>query len=536
MATATKEPLLGAEAYQGQDDDDVNIQRRLLLSHFITRMGTQGWLFVTPLFLLRYTPGTLLGPGLFGLCVFGSGLLIGPRLGKWADVEDRLKVVRSGVMLQAVAVSGNVLLILATSGMASSAPGKAPLFLPVMLACCFGVLEKLSFPLTDVPVKRDWVPTLLMHNKEFLKTTNQRMSQLDLISETLGPFLAGVLVQLPVTYDITLLPSVLTPEVTGFVVVGILNALSCFPQLLLLQSVYNLKQEKLRRSGSEAAKQKEKETEKEKEKERATAAMPQGPWLTWLKHPFGVPVLSSSYAILYFTVLSSHGGLFTAFMLQAGVPAPQLSLFRGAGALVGIIGVTARPKCVTCCSDNVASLLNVGGLAACIVSAALCFHVTTSAPTEETRMLYLYIFGAFVVLGRPFLYAFELGVLNQVQVLVDERNRAAMGAVDDATLSGMTLAIYACGTIFNRPDQFGGLVNVSAVAISMGFLVYGTWLLLFHEHRHQHGHSHGEDDQAAGHGHGHSHDDHPHTPQVEREIDEKGWHTHVHFNPVWSRF
>lgn len=503
-------PLLGSE------NNDNAIRARLLVSHGITRMGTQGWLFCTPLFLLRYTPGSLLGPGLFGLATFGAGLFLGPKFGAWADVADRLTVVRTGVLLQALAVCGNAILILVTSSQDSKPTTDMSMWWAVILACCFGALEKLSFPLTDVPVKRDWVPTLLIHNKELLQRTNQRMSQIDLVTETVGPFVAGLLIHLPQIYDFTPVPSLLTPETCGFVLIGLLNAASCCPQYLLLRSVYRLQQDRLQRSGTQTAKAKTK--------------MERGAWKAWLLHPFGVALLSSSYALLYFTVLSPHGGLLTAYLTQAGIPAPQLSLLRGAGALVGIMGVTARPSCFQCCGDRGANCISLGALAACILASAFSFR--EASQSSVLHAWWLYAFAGFVVLARPGLYAFELGVLNQQQLLVDEERRAAVGAVDDAMLSGMTLAIYLAGTVFNKPEQFGGLVNASAVSICMGFIVYGAWCLLYHEHKHQHGAVHGHD---QGHDHGHAHHEHAHTTQEERSIDNEGWHSHVHFNPIWDR-
>mmetsp|Transcript_59826 Transcript_59826/g.110768 ORF Transcript_59826/g.110768 Transcript_59826/m.110768 type:complete len:519 (-) Transcript_59826:105-1661(-) len=516
MSSAASEPLLRAS------DEDVAVKQYLLLSHLATRMGTQAWFFCVPLFVMKYTPGTILGPGIFGLCAYGTGLLISPRLGSWADVADRLYVVRLGVCLQAVAVLGNSVLVFLTAGSQQSHTS----FLPLLLACFFGMLEKMSFPLTDVPVKRDWVPVLLLHNKELLQRTNQQMSQIDLTTEVLAPFLAGLLIQFPRLCGGCLDSFGVEADVFGYIVVGLLNAASCFPQYLLLRKVHKLRGGQLARTGAEKAVPRSGIASKFK----ASA------WRGWAMHPFGLPLLSMSYALLYITVLSPHGALFTAFMANAGVPATSLSLIRGLGAVSGLVGVSARPMCLKVLPERLANIVSVGALAAFMVGAAIVYQMSAVLqPTERT--FYLYIFGLFVVMGRPGLYAFELGVLNQEQVLVDETRRAAVGAVDDALLSGFTLAIYTASAVFNKPEQFGGLVDVSAASVTAGCLTYILWCLLFHEHRHRHAraadgghaHSHGEE-----HGHGHVHADHPHTTQVERCIDEDGFHTHLHFNPFWT--
>ena len=47
--------------------------------------------------------------------------------------------------------------------------------------------------------------------------------------------------------------------------------------------------------------------------------------------------------MLYLTVLSPHGAFLTAHLAMRQVPSFQLSLLRGAGALVGVLGVVASP-------------------------------------------------------------------------------------------------------------------------------------------------------------------------------------------------
>mmetsp|Transcript_35998 Transcript_35998/g.81292 ORF Transcript_35998/g.81292 Transcript_35998/m.81292 type:complete len:521 (-) Transcript_35998:60-1622(-) len=518
MSSAAAEPLLKAS------DEDLVVKWYLLWSHLATRMGTKAWFFCVPLFVMRYTSGTLLAPAIFGLCAYGTGLLLSPTLGSWADVADRLYVIRVGVCLQAVAVLGNSMLVFATAAWDESQTSLVPL----SLACFFGILEKMSSPLTDVPVKRDWVPVLLQHDKELLQRTNQQMSQIDLSTEVVAPFLAGLIIQFPRLCGDCLSSLGAEADVLGYIIVGVLNAVSCFPQYLLLRKVHGLRSAQLARTG----------TEKATPRGGLLTKLKGSAWKAWVMHPFGLPLLSLSYALLYFTVLSPHGALFTAFLANAGVPAMGLSLIRGSGALVGLVGVSARPMCLKLLPERITNIASVGALAAFTICAAVVYTMSEAVALEPVdRLPYLYIFAMCVVLARPGLYAFELGVLNQEQLMVDETRRASVGAVDEALLSGFTLAIYTATAVFNKPEQFGGLVYVSASSVTAGCVAYVLWCLLYHEHRHKHArassaghaHVHGEE-----HGHGHVHDDHPHTAQVERCIDEDGFHTHLHFNPFWG--
>lgn len=499
-------------------DADRTVECHLLLSHCANRAGTQAWFLCAPLFLLRFTPGSLLGPGLYGLCSYGAGLLLGPKLGSWADVDDRLRVVRVGVFLQSLAVFGNVTLILTTSLVEV---GQTSLIC-VSLACCFGALEQLSSTLTDVPIKRDWVPVLFMHDRLLMWEVNMRMSQINLATAVLAPFFASFLLQLPALFGKD------SSNVSGFVLVGLFKALSCSPQYLLLRSVYDSRKENLARKGSEKATSKKNKFETEA-------------WRIWITHPVGVPILSLSYALLYLTVLSPHGALFTAFLSEAGIPTTHLCVFRGAGAFAGLFGVSVQPVLQRVLSERSASMLAVGTLAAFMIGAAVAFGRFNTLP-DQTGRAYLYFFGVCVVLGRPGLYGFELGVLSQLQLLADEKSRAAVGAVDEALMSGFTLATFAAGTIFNKPEQFGGLVLASSTCVALGCLTYLAWCLLYQEHRHRHPRPHSQElttcseiAEERRHGHGHGQDHHSHTTQQQRSIDEEGWHSHLVFTPFFAR-
>ena len=90
---------------------------RILLSHWLTLMGSRAWEFATPLLLLGWTFGgrdddasaatSLLAPALFGLVTTASGLILNPPLGAAADREhSRMKVVTIAASAQALGTAG----------------------------------------------------------------------------------------------------------------------------------------------------------------------------------------------------------------------------------------------------------------------------------------------------------------------------------------------------------------------------------------------------------------------------------------------
>lgn len=501
------------------------VRRKLLLSHTITRMGTQGWLFVAPLILMRFMPGTIVGPALWGMCTMLTTMVLGPKLGSWADRSNRRCVVILGVCLQAFAVLGATAVVVVVS-CAGTGIAKDSSVYALTLFIFFGAVEKLGLLLSDTSVKREWAPRLLQD--EMLKSTNQAMSQIDLLTEVCGPFMAGLFVSVPAFCGWSPPGLPVQPEDIGFVAVGVLNALTFWPQLALLLAIYKGREAQLQPSLDAA---------------RRSGALPKsGSWSAWWHHPGGIQLLGLSYAMLYLTVLSPHGALLTAFLKDFGVPAWGLSLLRGFGAILGVGGVAFRPALGRCIGEYRADALCVAFLAACTLCALVTFQIAAAAPHADGMSAAapgLMAFMLLVCLARPGLYAFELGVLNTEQELADARHRNAVGAVDGAMTSAGTLVMYTAGLLLNRSEEFGSLVAASAVFVSGGASVYFFWTLCFHAHAHnhscagEHGHSHSHAD-AHGHGHGEAEDHgHAHTQQQLESLRESpdGTHLHIHYHP-----
>ena len=296
-----------AEALVAPGLSDDEIQKKLLLSHAITRMGTQGWLFITPLVLLRFTPNSLTGPASWGAATTLATSLLAPPLGSWADRTNRRFVVIIGVVAQGVGVVSATVVLLFALGVSNERSN-----LPAVCAfICCSIVEQLGTTLSDVTVKRDWSPRLF--SIDLLRSTNSLMSQIDLVSKTVAPLLAGLLIAPRFGVD---------AEAVGFVSVGVLNALSFVPQLRLLLQIFASRSEQLC---------------SERSADGTTAAVPvsspsnfwaakAAAWRAWYGHPSGIQFLSLAYAFLYVTVLSPHGALLTGYLYQQGVPTWKLFL------------------------------------------------------------------------------------------------------------------------------------------------------------------------------------------------------------------
>lgn len=428
------------------------------------------------------------------------------------DRTDRLRVMKWGIALQCAGVAlALVILGLLVAGRPDPSAQDAdtqhmPVGLLVAMIGC-GILETMGAMISSVAVKKDWVPTIWANRKSTqLAAINVGMGNIDLACEMFGPLCAGLVLQA-------------SGGAGGFAWVGFANIASFVLEALLLLSV-------LRTNPAL-------ETPKP---QAAAAAAPAGAAHKGLlffqslplfaAQPSGVPLLILSYALLWFTVLSPHGVVLTAYLQTRDVSPPMLSLFRAAGALSGLAGIqffhVAGPRLGL---RRVCALYLAILAAAVLVAAAVFAAIPTHGHGghESLGALGWPFLGAIVV-SRFGLYGFDTGLLQLEQLHVDEAHRGALGAVESSLCSLGTMSIFLA-TLFaaRHPAEFGLIVFGSALFVAAGAGTYFAWYLLWHEHEHQHG--------AAASAVTASH---AHTTQQRRELDESGQvqkHTHLHFHP-----
>jgi len=135
--------------------------RSLLLSHTLTKVGSKGWEFSTPLLLLTFSPDSLVAPTVFGLAIFLVKFLIGPAAGAYIDRTARMEVVRVGIALQCLGVVGALLVLGVYAG--TGGVLRLSMLLCAMVAC--GCVEVLGATLSSVSIKKDWVPTAFDGNR-----------------------------------------------------------------------------------------------------------------------------------------------------------------------------------------------------------------------------------------------------------------------------------------------------------------------------------------------------------------------------------
>jgi len=306
---------------------------RMLLAHGSNMFGSKAWEFAAPLLLLHLSGGNVAVTAVFGIAMTTSELTLGPAVGRVIDrVPSRMKVVCISTAIQALAMLAVLLLLAASFSISCTGQlngdsciiwygGSQPelggtLFL---LFCMCGVLEALGRLACTVSIERDWMPTAFeVLGEVAFGSVNAKMANVDLLAEIFGPILASL--------ALAIWPA------GGFSVIAIVNIVSFGPQLALLR----------------AAQQRCKELVVPRSLpeqvpndglcgvccEFATA------WPIFLTHPSGIVLLTFSYALLFFTVLSSHDVVLTAFLAGQHFNPVWLAGFRALGAAFGVLGVS----------------------------------------------------------------------------------------------------------------------------------------------------------------------------------------------------
>jgi hypothetical protein len=545
----------------------------ILLSTTLSRLGSRTWEFATPLLLLEWSPGSLAAPALLGLACNLFRTIVSPWLGRLADDWDRMRTVWIGTSMQAVGCFTSVMaLILYNFSMTKSYSTSLIRLLSLALVITAGVIEKLGAQLASVAVKKEWLPivfndetkksSFMMHEQKKITTIfsfvnishpitlsfiNTTMTNIDLLASMFGPVLAGFILQKLSSKGVSLQ--------RGFTLIALFNVVSFAPETYLLRKVFLSCSELRHKDIDPSSKQEEKNAGND-----ASNSIKKGhlnPWKVWINHPSGLQLLTLSLASLYLTALSPSGIVLTSYLVTIGLSPTSIGVFRGIGAVSGVIGIFSFSLLRQYDYDDnkasqqstlVKSIERLRGLSlaflllevvSVLVTAAAYRLCDTSAMITSVQFSdnssegepiswQIYLFLGAIVVSRAGLYSFDVGVLEIEQYLVDERFRNAIGSVEGALCSVCEMGMYVLSIALPNPSQFGWQIGVSAAAVSSGGLCFGMFLGLYHMHLHHHQEDADCVCDGNDHSHGHHHHHHTHTIQQERDLKQNGYHIHLH--------
>lgn len=417
------------------------IETQLLVGRLLTRSGDQAWDFGIPFALLHVFPGQLQIAALYYLIVKIGTFILTPWVGKWIDSNQRLRVVKVGVWLQFFAVLGGILCFYVLDGTVHKRftyfePGAVmPLF---YLLSLIGIFASLGSLITDIAVGNDLAPALIPAAK--LTQFNSWLRRIDLGTEVGAPVVAGLLFALE-------FPDL---HLVGLLSVALWNLISFVPEYFLLINV-------IRKSGLSA-------------KETASTKSWKELFHIDLKESVANPVfwLICSYALLWLSVLSPHGVLLAGYLMdKMSLPASEIGIFRGLGAVFGLLSTLTFPFLV-----NKVGLMRSSGVHLAFQGLVLILGIGAFMADSP---LGIYIFLACILLSRIGLYGFSNGEFELRQRLIPESQRGQLNSLSYLATTMATLVLFGLGSLLPSTEDFRILVYLSLVAVIIANLVFFVW-------------------------------------------------------------
>lgn len=422
---------------------DQKNEKRILLSRLLTHSGDQAWDFAVPLALVGLFPSSISVVALYYLCVRFIHILLVTRVCGAMDRWSRIKAVRYGIGLQSIGVvaGGFSIYLLGTSEALRTLSSTVSIlcFIGTITA---GVMASLGSVMTQVAISQDWIPTIVSPDR--LGSVNSRLRQIDLLSELGAPVLTGVIIGL----------SPGSNPLFGFYAIAAWNLISFLPELLLLTAVYSSKGELSQKTLTLVPQQ-----------TSSVFSNLKNGWREFKAQPAAMSM--ASYALLWFTVLSPHGVLLTAWLKSDwGVPETQIGIFRGLGAVFGLLATLLYPRLL-----NRMGLLATTRVFILFESVCLIFVGIGFLAGRDHALLFF----AAILFSRIGMYGFSLGEVEIRQKTISPDMRGKVNGFASGLTSLATLLVYGAGSLLSDPSQFGFLVLSSIVAVCLAALVFLLW-------------------------------------------------------------
>lgn len=182
-------------------------------------------------------------------------------------------------------------------------------------------------------------------------------------------------------------------------------------------------------------------------------------------------VASLAYCCLFFTVLSDHHPLSTAFLKMDGVSSVVLGAARGCGAFTGMLGTVMFP-CVRSKLGPVRSnVFAAWAFVLCILPISLLYI----DPNHWSARAYLLLCA--IVVSRIFLWCFDLANVQLMQETVEEDCRGEINGMQDATCNVMELIMATIALFCTAHSQFRILVFASGGGVTLAAVLITLWAM-----------------------------------------------------------
>ncbi|GAX73941.1 hypothetical protein CEUSTIGMA_g1391.t1 [Chlamydomonas eustigma] len=465
------------------------INLSLMSSYFLAAWAWRGMEFTIALVLIDLYPDSLLLVSIYGVLDNAVRVTLGGVIGSYLDRAERWPGARNCYMLQ------NGLIFGAGAGMSVVLSGvlgepgtptedmKWLYWLLVGSSLMLSSASSIGSTGIMIAVEKRMPKLLCGENSQALSQMNASFRAIDLICLLASPILSGCLM----TY--------LSPA-SAVMVLGVYGLLAWAPELWLLRWACHASS-KLSAPST---------TNKEAEQQGGTATRSNGLrmalislYSSWVVY-CGQDVLLPNIALglLYMTVLSL-GFLMTSYLKWCGLTEAEVSLYRGVGALTGLLATLIFPAMSRKIGNVRTGLLGISyqllalsiGVVPVLLytmswsvpslggsldqnSTSLSSEDEASSGTPSLGVTRLLI--SSVVASRTGLWLYDMAVtqLVQDQVLPDELGTVC--GVQSSIQAGCETLSFLAGVFLKDPSEFWTLMLGSLCVVSAAWLLYAIYM------------------------------------------------------------
>lgn len=443
------------------------------------------WEFSVGLYMIHIWPGSLLFTAIYGVVEAASTALFGPSIGKLVDQLTYMQVLRLWLLTQNLSflvAGGTVIGLLVYQTCRVTAP--TMFILLVVVTNISGAVGVLSTLAGTILIEREWVVVISNgQSPEVLTEMNSMIRRIDLICKLFAPVFTGFVI------------SFVSLEASAMVL-ALWNVISVWFEYWLLTSVYcgipALSESSQRKhiptnslENASVLEENESSTcleegnlilETSDWRKQITGRLSKLPyfdaWIVYAKQEIVLPGVALSF--LYFTVLS-FGTLMTATLEWKGIPAYVIGIARGVSAIVGIAATILYPVL-----HSRISTLRIGLWSIWTQWCFLLICVASIWIRDSIASAWMLMGG--VAASRLGLWMFDLSVMQQMQDQVSEADRCVVGGVQSSLQSMFDLLTYIMGIIISNPQDFGDLVMMSLILVSLAAFLYTLHVYRIRKH------------------------------------------------------
>ncbi|ORX92577.1 hypothetical protein K493DRAFT_225311, partial [Basidiobolus meristosporus CBS 931.73] len=436
--------------------------------------GDRLYEFASFLFIMEVFQDTLLPSSLFGFLMTFSAIVAGGAIGNWVDRSDRLKVVRTSIILQkfSIALSSICFYLLFTTFGPRSSDNHTIYFAYALFGVILvlGMVLKVMLMATNIAVEKDWVVIIANKDEELLTQLNTSMRRIDLICKLVAPLLVACLTAVGTT-------------IFAVIFIGVWNVISMVLEYVLIYKVYQLVPELSVPKGARVESTEDEALVDSDVSKPTYGTVPAKPvvaatveqtsyirqqiddWVFFAKHP--VFLASLSVAMLYLTVLSFNG-IMVSFLKWQGYSDSLIAAMRAMSAFTGVLATYLMPILARHIGIVRTGTWSIWSQVITLIPVVAAF---LGPPTLLAKVM---LFGG-MALSRIGLWSFDLSQVHIVQSQVANEDAGRINGLQHSLCNVFDLAQFGLTIIFYNPEDFIIPVTTSFVMVLLAACTFSYY-------------------------------------------------------------